>query len=316
MSATALFPDVPQMVIPAFIALILLELALNKWFGTKGDYETRDTATSLLMGVGSVVSGMLLGFIGFLTLMWVYKFRLFTMPFEWWAGVLCFVIDDLRYYWYHRIAHRARWVWAEHIVHHSSQHYNLSTALRQSWTQPFTGMFVLQIPLVLLGFHPAFIAFIYGFNLVYQFWIHTEAINKMPRWFEAVMNTPSHHRVHHATNPRYLDANFAGTLIIWDKIFGSFVAELAEDKPRYGIVRNIGTFNPIKVSFHEWAAMLRDMFQPGLSAKNRLYYSIKPPGWRHDTAAMGSDALKQDYVQRNPAQAGKPGLPDRLNAAE
>lgn len=316
MPTTTLFPDVPQMVIPAFIALILLELAANKWFGTRGNYETRDTATSLLMGVGSVVSGILFGFIGFLALMWVYKFRLFTVPFEWWAGVLCFVIDDLRYYWYHRIAHRARWVWAEHIVHHSSQHYNLSTALRQSWTQAFTGMFVLQIPLVLLGFHPAFILFIYGFNLVYQFWIHTEAIDKMPRWFEAVMNTPSHHRVHHATNPRYLDSNFAGTLIIWDKMFGSFVPELAEDKPRYGIVKNIGTFNPIKVSFHEWVSMLRDMFQPELTARQRLNYFIKPPGWRHDTAAMGSDALKQDYVQRNPAEAGKPGLPGRLNAAE
>jgi sterol desaturase/sphingolipid hydroxylase (fatty acid hydroxylase superfamily) len=244
--------------------------------------------------------------------MWVYQFRFFTMPFEWWAGLLCFVIDDLRYYWYHRIAHRARWVWAEHIVHHSSQHYNLSTALRQSWTQAFTGMFVLQIPLVLMGFHPAFILFIYGFNLVYQFWIHTEAIDKMPRWFEAVMNTPSHHRVHHATNPRYLDSNFAGTLIIWDKIFGSFVPELAEDKPRYGIVKNIGTFNPIKVSFHEWIAMLRDTFQPGLSARERLNYFIKPPGWRHDMAPMGSDALKQEYVRRNPGEAGKPGLPEAL----
>jgi len=223
---------------------------------------------------------------------------------------LCFVIDDLRYYWYHRIAHRARWVWAEHIIHHSSQHYNLSTALRQSWTKVLTGMFVLQIPLVLLGFHPAFIAFIYGFNLVYQFWIHTETIDKMPGWFEAVMNTPSHHRVHHATNPRYLDSNFAGTFIVWDKIFGSFVPELVRDRPRYGIVRNLGTFNPLKVSFHEWISLFRDMIQPGLSVKERLFYCVKPPGWRHDGTSLGSDMIKQDFVRRNPTEAGKPGLPD------
>ncbi len=312
------FPKVTQIAIPLFVISILLELAIVKWFQGKGQYETHDTATSLLMGVGNVIAGMLFGFIGYFSLLWVYQFRFFTFPFEWWAGLLCFVIDDLRYYWYHRIAHRVRWVWAEHVVHHSSQHYNLSTALRQSWTGHFTGMFVLQIPLVLMGFHPAFIAFIYGFNLIYQFWIHTEAINKMPVWFEAVMNTPSHHRVHHATNPRYLDANYAGTMIVWDKLFSTFVPELEKDRPRYGIVRNIGTFNPLKVAIHEWVAMLKDAAQSGLSLKQRMLYLLKPPGWRHDGEAQGSDAIKQDYVSRNPEEAGKSGLPDlvAINVAE
>ena len=303
------FPSVTQLAIPAFIALIMLELLVIRRFDRRGVFETRDTLTSLLMGVGNVVAGMLFGFIGFAVLMFVYQFRFLTLPYEWWAGLLCFVIDDLRYYWYHRIAHRVRWVWAEHIVHHSSQHYNLSTALRQSWTGQFTGMILLQTPLVLFGFHPAFIAFTYGFNLVYQFWIHTETINKMPRWFEMVMNTPSHHRVHHATNPRYLDANYAGTLIIWDKMFGTFVPELAEDAPRYGIVKNIGTYNPIKVAFHEWIAMFRDAAQPGLRPGQRLLYLVKPPGWRHDGETLGSDALKHAYVRRHPAEAGRPGLP-------
>src|SRR5690606_39533674 len=136
---------------------------------------------------------------------------------------------------------------------------NLSTALRQSWTGLFTGMFVLQAPLVLLGVHPPVIACVFGFNLVWQFWIHTAAIGKLPRWFEFIFNTPSHHRVHHATNPRYLDANYAGVLIIWDRLFGTFVAEDDAERPRYGIVSQLGTFNPFRVAFHEWIGIWRDV---------------------------------------------------------
>ncbi|MCB1459177.1 MAG: sterol desaturase family protein, partial [Nitratireductor sp.] len=135
--------------------------------------------------------------------------------------------------------------------------------------------------------------------------------DKMPRWFEAVMNTPSHHRVHHATNPRYLDANYAGTLIIWDRMFGTFVPELEEDRPRYGIVRNIGSFNPFKIALHEWIAMVRDATGPGLTLSQRLKYLFMPPGWSHDGSRKTSAALKADFVARYPDEAGKPGLPNR-----
>ncbi|MEM7301049.1 MAG: sterol desaturase family protein [Pseudomonadota bacterium] len=307
------FPQVTQWAIPGFIVLILAELAAQRWFRATGEFETRDTATSLFMGVGNVVSGLLFGFVAYGVLSWCWQFRLFDWGVGVWAALICFIIDDLRYYVYHRIAHRCRWVWAEHIIHHSSQHYNLSTALRQSWTGTFTGMFVLRIPLVLIGFHPALIVFVGGINLLYQFWIHTETIGRMPKWFEAVMNTPSHHRVHHATNPRYLDANYAGTLIIWDRMFGTFVPELDEDMPRYGIVKNIGTFNPFRVAFHEWIDMFRDASQPGLTLRQRFLYLVSPPGWNHKAAEegreWGSDALKQEFVRRNPQESGKPGLP-------
>ncbi|ECE6961912.1 sterol desaturase family protein, partial [Salmonella enterica subsp. enterica] len=262
-----MFFDVTKLAVPFYILAILIELVAIRYWHRKGDFETRDTLTSLLMGTGNVAAGLLLGFVSVTALMWVWQFRLFDLGLHWWVFIVAFVFDDLRYYCYHRIAHRVRWVWAEHVNHHSSQHYNLSTALRQSWTGQITGMFILQVPMVLLGFHPAVIAFVYGFNLVYQFWIHTEAIGKMWRPFEFIFNTPSHHRVHHATNPRYLDANFAGTLIIWDRMFGTFVEELDEDVPRYGIVRNIGTFNPVRVAFHEWAGMLKDVFSPGLTLR-------------------------------------------------
>lgn len=304
------FPAVTQLAVPLFIVAILAEITVVKYFGGRGEFETRDTLTSLLMGTGNVVAGLLFGFISYGLLIWVWQFRLFDLGISLWLGIVVFILDDLRYYWYHRIAHRCRWVWAEHVNHHSSQHYNLSTALRQSWTGHFTGAVILHVPLVLLGVHPAFTAFIYGFNLVYQFWIHTETIDKMPRWFEAVMNTPSHHRVHHATNPRYLDANYAGTLIIWDRMFGSFVPELAEDPPRYGIVKNIGTYNPIKVAFHEWVGMFKDAFAPGISFGARLRYLFMPPGWSHDGSRKGSQELKADYVKLHPDQAGTPGLPE------
>ena len=305
------YPDVTQVAIPFFVIAIIAELYLLKRANDqrKAGFETRDTLTSLLMGTGNVVAGLLTGFIAFGFLMWVWQFRVHDFGFSWWAVLLCFILDDLRYYWYHRIAHRSRWVWAEHINHHSSQHYNLSTALRQSWTGTFTGMFVLRAPLALIGFHPVLLAFVGGLNLVYQFWIHTEAIGKMPRWFEAVFNTPSHHRVHHATNARYLDANYAGTLIVWDRMFGSFVEERDEDMPRYGLVKNIGTFNPIKVAFHEWWAMLADASRPGLTLRQRLGYLFMPPGWSHDGSREDTARIKAAYVRRHPDQAGMPGLP-------
>ena len=178
---------------------------------------------------------------------------------SWWVIALCFVLDDLRYYWVHRFGHRIRWVWASHVNHHSSQHYNLTTALRQTWTGTFTFMMIVRAPLILLGFHPAMVLFCGGLNLIYQFWIHTEAIGRMPRWFEAVMNTPSHHRVHHATNPRYLDRNYAGVFIVWDKMFGTFEPETDEERIRYGIVKQLGSFNLLWAVFHEWIGMIRNI---------------------------------------------------------
>ena len=302
------FPNVTQLAVPLFIAGIILELYLIHFRKGRGSYQTSDTLTSLIMGAGNVVAGLTLGLVALAALTWVWQFRFFDLGISFGVGLLAFIIDDLRYYVYHRIAHTSRWVWAEHVTHHTSQHYNLSTALRQSWTGLFTGMFVLQVPLVLLGFHPKLLLFVFGFNLVYQFWIHTELIGTMWRPIELIMNTPSHHRVHHATNPRYLDSNYAGTLIIWDRMFGTFVPELPQDMPRYGVVKNIGTFNPLKVASHEWIGMFQDAFQHGLTPGQRFNYLIKPPGWSHDGSRLMSADLKAEYVKFNPSEAGKPGL--------
>ncbi|MCU0831043.1 MAG: sterol desaturase family protein [Rhizobiaceae bacterium] len=305
------FPEVTQYAIPLFVIGIIIELYAIRKARLSGDYETRDTLTSLLMGTGNVVTGIITAFIGLWVYLWAWEYRLFDWGTSALAVIACFFLDDFKYYWHHRIAHRSRWVWADHVNHHSSQHYNLSTALRQGWTVALTGMFILGVPLVLLGFHPYMVLFVGGLNLTYQFWIHTETIGKMPRWFEAVFNTPSHHRVHHASNARYLDANYAGTLIIWDRLFGTFVPETEAEKPRYGLVNDIATFNPFRVAFHEWVALAKDAVRPGLTLRQRMGYLFGPPGWSHDGSRKTSEMLKADYVARHPQEAGKPGLPDR-----
>ncbi|MEO0591416.1 MAG: sterol desaturase family protein, partial [Pseudomonadota bacterium] len=239
-----------------------------------------------------------------------YEYRVFDFGEQWWlvwwAWPLAFVLDDLKYYWVHRAGHRIRWMWAAHVNHHSSQHYNLSTALRQTWTGSFTFGILFALPLVLLGFHPIMIGIVGGFNLIYQFWIHTEAIDKMPRWFEAVMNTPSHHRVHHATNPRYLDRNYAGVFIIWDKMFGTFEPERDDEVIRYGIIKQLGSFNLLWSVFHEWIGMLSDIWRSPW--KHKLSYFLREPGWTHDGSRDTSDTIRQRWRERV-GQADKAARP-------
>ena len=297
-------PNPVTLAIPAFVALILIEMLYGR-LTRRAVYEPRDTATSLLMGFGNTLSGI--AFKGITLVMFIYVYehaRLFDIGWAWWAFVLAFIGEDLAYYWFHRTAHRVRWFWASHVIHHSSQHYNLSTALRQTWTGFFSITFVFRLPLLVLGFDPYMLAFVAGINLVYQFWIHTEAIDKLPAWFEAVFNTPSHHRVHHATNPQYLDANYAGTLIIWDKMFGTFVPEDKAVPCRYGIVRNLGTFNPLRVAFHEWIGIARDLWA-AKSWRERAGYLLGPPGWSPDDSRLTSDAIKQRWRDR-PTPARSP----------
>ena len=283
--------------IPLFVALVLAEM-LWAWKQQPHAYEARDTLTSLALGLGSTVAGALFGGGVVLVLLWTWQFRIFDFGPQWWAvwwaWPLCFVLDDLAYYWIHRFGHRVRWFWASHVNHHSSQHYNLSTALRQTWTGFLTLGFAFKLPLVLLGFHPVMIAICGGLNLIYQFWIHTEAIARMPRWFEAVMNTPSHHRVHHATNPRYLDRKYAGVFIVWDKLFGSFEPEVRPEQGgeriRYGIVRQLGTFNLLWSVFHEWVGIAQDMRRAPW--RHKLSYLVREPGWSHDGSRETSDTIR------------------------
>jgi sterol desaturase/sphingolipid hydroxylase (fatty acid hydroxylase superfamily) len=288
---------------PAFVILVIAEMLFVRFTG-RGRFEVKDTAASLAMGLGSVIVGAVFAFIfiGFAHL--IMPFALFHIAWSWWAVALCFVLDDLRYYWWHRASHRVRWLWADHVNHHSSQHYNLSTALRQPWGGflALPGLLFLA-PLVLLGFPLEMIAFVHGINLVYQFWIHTESIGRFPRFIEAVMNTPSHHRVHHATNARYLDANYAGVFIVWDRMFGTFVEETDEDAPRYGIIGQIASFNPLRIALHGWVSLASDLVH-AKSPREAMLYLFAPPGWSPDGSRETSDSIKARWAQaaRVPAE--------------
>jgi len=290
-------PHLPNLIhysIPFFVATVILEIILIVRTQFK-KYEFKDMATSITMGLGNVALGLISKGMVFGMFLLVYEnLRLFSIPFTWWAWILLFFADDLAYYWFHRISHTNRFFWASHVVHHSSTQYNLSTALRQTWTGSFVS-FIFYLWLPLLGFHPVMIIMQMSISLLYQYWIHTELIKKMPNWFECFFNTPSHHRVHHATNPQYLDRNHAGILIIWDRMFGTFEAE--KEQPTYGLTNNINTYNPFIVAFHEWIAIVKDLFTDRTSFINKLKYVFMPPGWRHDGQGKLSADLRKEWEE-------------------
>jgi sterol desaturase/sphingolipid hydroxylase (fatty acid hydroxylase superfamily) len=264
--------------IPGFLLLLVLEAAVLR-AGRKVEermlgYQRRDTRTSLAMGAGSMVfnSGwrlvevVILGVAAHLTPL--------DLGHGWVAWVVALLGIDAVYYWDHRAGHEIRILWASHVVHHSSQNYNLSTALRQTWTGEYTVLFFL--PIALLGVPVELVLASWSINLVYQFWIHTEAIDKLWRPLEWVLNTPSHHRVHHGSQQQYLDRNYGGVLIVWDRLFGTFEPE--GERVRYGLTTNLTTSNPFRVATHEYAAIWTDL-RATSSWRHRAGYLLHGPGW-------------------------------------
>ena len=263
--------------IPVFLGLLLLEAVSYRFLPDELErgYEVRDTATSLTMGIGSLVVGAPWKLVVVVAYAGLYQLAPWQVPMEaWWAWALLFFADDLAYYWFHRLHHEVRVLWASHITHHSSQFYNLSTALRQSWT-PMTSL-PFWLPLALLGVPPWAILTQQAISLLYQFFLHTERIGTMWRPVEWFFNTPSHHRVHHASNPGYLDRNYGGILIIWDRLFGSFAPE--GERVVYGLTKNISTYNPVRVAFGEFAAIGRDV-RSATRWRDRVGYVLRHPGW-------------------------------------
>jgi sterol desaturase/sphingolipid hydroxylase (fatty acid hydroxylase superfamily) len=276
--------------VPFFLATLALEMLAARLDPERAGrgFEWRDTATSLSLGLANVAVSAAVKFasVGLFLLAW--RFRVFDIPSAWWAWLLLFFAEDLCYYAFHRAGHEVRVFWAAHVNHHSSTHYNLSTALRQSWTTPLTGP-IFWLPLALLGFHPVMILTQQAISLVYQFWLHTEFIRSLGP-LEQVFNTPSHHRVHHGRNVEYLDRNYAGILIIWDRLFGTFEPERA--RVDYGLTKNLESFKPIQVGFHEWIAMIRDVRRAG-GVREALGRIFRPPGWSPDGSTLTARQLRQ-----------------------
>lgn len=241
--------------IPFFAATIALEAWWSQRSGLNA-YQKKDAWNNILIGFVSVGFGFLFG----LFISVIYESAYWLAPFKfptdaWWSWVILFFVDDLAYYWFHRISHETRLFWNFHVVHHSSEEYNLSVAVRQSW---FSGLlhWIFYAPVMLIGFAPWMFVVMHGFNLIYQFWVHTKLVKRLGP-LEWVLNTPSHHRVHHGVNESYLDKNYAGVLIVWDRMFGTFVNETEE--PRYGIIKPIKSFNPLWINTHGWAEMWEAM---------------------------------------------------------
>lgn len=267
--------DYIALAIPLFFLLMGLELAWSAWSGRRV-YRFNDSVANLGCGIGSQIVGAFTKTLIFGVYLWVYdNWRLFTLETNALTLLITFLLLDMLYYWFHRLSHEVNFLWAAHIVHHQSEEYNLSVALRQSWWQGLFS-FWFYVPIAVLGVHPAVILTVGAFVTLYQFWIHTKAVGRMGP-FEWLFNTPSHHRVHHGSDPKYIDRNHAGTLIIWDKLFGTFQRE--EEEPVYGITTQLRTWDPLKANFHYWAE-LGSLARRCTHWTDRVRVFLKPPGWR------------------------------------
>jgi len=285
--------------VPFFVLAVLLEFIYG-WFTKSNTYRLADTVNSLQLGTLSRLRGIVqLGLMGVVFETLTHDWTLFELDANH-VGVwlFAFIAYDLGYYFSHRYGHEWRILWASHVVHHSSEEYNLSTALRQTSTGWLNGIF--YIPLYIIGVPVELMITVGSLNLIYQFWVHTKHIGRLGP-LEWVLVTPSNHRVHHAKNPRYIDRNYGGVFIVWDRLFGTFQDELAEEPPRYGITRQLNSWNPLWANVHAWYDGVRQMWQtPKLADKLRLWF--KSPAWDAPGVTPGSaDWQAPNY---NPAASG------------
>jgi len=278
--------------LPIFLLALVLEWRHNRAKNLEL-FESEDTKASLWMMVLVVfvdIAPKLIAFIAFYYLAQISPLAEVVQR-QWWAWVLLFFLDDFIYYWFHRLNHHVRIMWAGHVSHHSAIKMNFATALRQGVGER-VHKYIFWLPLPLLGFDPLMVFTMMTWNLFYQYWLHTELIGRLPAWYEFVFNTPSHHRVHHASNIRYLDCNHGGVLIIWDRLFGSFSKEIESEKVIYGLTQNISDLNPIHVATHEYQAILKD-FVRAENWRDRISYLFLAPGWSHDGEDKRSDTLRE-----------------------
>ncbi|WP_025763663.1 sterol desaturase family protein [Dyadobacter tibetensis] len=277
--------------VPVFVLALLVEVLYFKYIQHDAShYKWRDTVASLSMGIGNVITGIFSKGILLASLYLVYQYQFWELDRSlWWYWILIFFADDFSYYWFHRSSHQIRYFWASHVVHHSSQFYNLGTALRQTWTGQISGSFIFYLWMPLIGFHPVDVLLMQTLSLIYQFFIHTESVNRLPAWIEYIFNTPAHHRVHHGSDLKYLDKNHAGILIIWDRIFGTFQQE--EERPVYGLTNNLKSYYPFNIAFHEWKAIYHDLLAAN-NFRSVIGYLFGPPGWSHDGSRSTTQQLR------------------------
>jgi alkylglycerol monooxygenase len=281
--------------IPLFFLLISLELLADRWRGVS-TYRLADALNSLSAGVLSQASGLLTRVIGLMgyVLFWEH-FALFELSADsLWVWVFAFIFYDLCYYWAHRIGHERNVFWAAHVVHHQSEEYNLTTALRQTSTG-FLLSWIFYVPMALCGIPPTVFFTVAVMNLLYQFWVHTRHVPKLG-WFEWIFITPSNHRVHHAQNPRYMDRNYGGVFILWDRLFGTFQEELDEEPVVFGITTPLASWNPLWANLHFYVQLWRDAVHAA-SWRDKLRIWFMPTGWRPADVVAGYPLVKPELSQ-------------------
>lgn len=279
--------------IPFFFLLIAIELVLEK-VKKSGYYRVNDAINSLSMGVLSRMTGIIKQLIPLTLYTLVYQhIALFTLAESWWVWLAAFVLYDFFYYWNHRLGHEVSVLWAAHVVHHSSEEYNLTTALRQTSGSFLSWIFYL--PMALLGFDPAIVLSVGALNLVYQFWVHTRHVGKLG-WYEWFFVTPSNHRVHHAQNQIYLDRNYGGVFILWDRLFGSFQEELEKEPPIYGVRKALRSWNPVWGNVQVYTQLFKDSWHTN-SWKDKIKVWLGRTGWRPADVARDYPLQKVDLTQ-------------------
>ncbi|MGR5295892.1 sterol desaturase family protein [Vibrio mediterranei] len=275
----------PEWLLIVLAPLFVIMMVLEYWLGQRGNrlpssaqYSLKELACNFSLAGLHQLTDLVAGlFIAKLYLL-VFGWKLFDIKMSLGIFLVLMVLQDFFYYWFHRASHRIRWMWAAHVVHHSSENMNFSTAFRQSLMYPLAGMWLFWMPLVIIGFDPKWVVFVVLLNLGLQFFVHTQWIRRLGP-LEWVINTPSHHRVHHGVNAQYIDKNYAGILIIWDRMFGTFEPEVEE--VRYGISKPVNSFNPITVTFAEWKDMLNDLSRKDLTLRAKIKMILSPPTDTH-----------------------------------
>jgi len=283
---------------PFFLLLLAIEYYADQR-KKLGLYENKDMIASMAMGVFSLIVEFIPKVLFFMAFFYIHEANFLglrdVVGRQWWSWILLLFADDFAYYWFHRMNHEVRLFWAGHISHHSSVHLNFGTALRQGVGERLHKYFFwIWIPF--LGFDATMIFVMMAINLIYQYGTHTEFIRKLPKAYEAVFNTASHHRVHHASQARYLDRNHAGVFIIWDKMFGTFSEEKDYDKPKYGLTTNINTNNWIFIATHEYGAIWRDVKRAD-KWSDKLKYIFYSPGWSHDGPDLRAKTLRTNLLK-------------------
>jgi sterol desaturase/sphingolipid hydroxylase (fatty acid hydroxylase superfamily) len=268
--------------IKGFLPVLLIAIVIEGllYWRRNRRYRWRDSIASLAIAIGHSLSGIVSYAVintGLALLVW--RYRVTTIDLGQWTNiVLLFLAVEFAYYWYHRTAHRVRLLWGSHSVHHSPEELTFSAAYRLNWTPLLSGAWLFFLPLVWLGFDPAWVFGIVSASLLYQFWLHTTLIPRLGP-LEWVLNTPSSHRVHHGSNPEYLDRNYGGTLIVFDRLFGTYQAEDPAIAIRFGLVHPVTSLNPLVIVFHEFAAVLGDL-RRARNWHDRLAHVFAPPGWQ------------------------------------